>query len=63
MKEVEIVKFIRTELSRKGKGIEYDPVRIIIQYWDFDGNLFAEIDTWKREVTYFNFNYSNERLI
>jgi len=55
--ELEIIKLIRTELSRAGKGIEDDPVRIIIQYWDMKGNLFAEIDTWKKEVTYFNFNY------
>lgn len=59
-KDVEIVKFIKTELLRRGEGIEGDPIRIIIQYWDFNGNLFAEIDTWKKEVNYFNFNYTNE---
>lgn len=58
-KEVEIAKFIRTELLRKGKGIEGDPVRIIIQYWDFNGILFCEIDPYTSEINY-NFNYPNE---
>ncbi len=59
-KDVEIVKFIKTELLRRGEGIPGDPVRIIIQYWDFNGNLICEIDTWQKKVIYFNFDYTNE---
>ena len=29
----------------KGSGTENDPVREVIQYWDFDGNLLAEHDS------------------
>ena len=29
----------------KGLGTENDPVREVIQYWDFDGNLLAEHDS------------------
>ena len=55
-KDVEIVKFIRTELKRKGKGdFETDPIRIITQYWDFEGNLVIEFDNYTKDVTYFNF--------
>lgn len=31
--------------AKKGLGIEGDPVREIVQYWDTEGNLLAEIDT------------------
>ncbi len=31
----------------KGSGTESDPVREVIQYWDFDGNLLAEHDSVK----------------
>lgn len=38
-----IIKVIETK-SLAGAGIEGDPVRIVIQYWDFEGNLLAEND-------------------
>lgn len=45
MDTVEIVKMIKTTLTRRGEGIEGDPIRVITQYWDFEGNLLLEIDT------------------
>jgi hypothetical protein len=30
-----------------GKGIEGDPVRLLIQYWSKDGELLVERDEWK----------------
>jgi hypothetical protein len=45
MKEVEVVKMIKTKLLRRGEGkMKSDPIRIIEQYWDFEGNLLFEID-------------------
>jgi hypothetical protein len=32
--------------ERRGKGIEGDPVRVVLQYWSTDGVLLAERDTW-----------------
>ncbi len=44
MKEVEILKLIKTQILRRGEGVKSDPVRIITQYWDLEGNLVFEID-------------------
>lgn len=45
----EVMKVIRTELTLRGKGIEGDPIRRIIEFWSLDGRLLAEVDTWKQE--------------
>lgn len=50
MDKVEVVKFIKTTLSRKGDGTEGSPIRIIEQYWDFDGNLVFEYDPHKETI-------------
>ena len=42
----ELIEVIRTELLRKGRGIEESPVRIITQFWTKDGELLAEVDPW-----------------
>jgi len=42
-----VISVIVTNLEKKGKGIEDDPVRRIIQYWSLDGILLAEDDTYK----------------
>ena len=42
---VEMMQVIKVT-AEKGTGIEGDPVREIIQYWDTEGNLLAETDTW-----------------
>lgn len=41
---VEMMQVIKVT-AEKGTGIEGDPVREIIQYWDTEGNLLAETDT------------------
>jgi len=48
-KEVEVIQVIRTSLERRGKGIENDPIRRIIQFWTLDGELLAEVDPYKEE--------------
>ena len=40
----ELIEVIRTQLLRKGRGIEDSPVRIITQFWTKDGDLLAEVD-------------------
>lgn len=50
MDEVKIVKMIKTTLLRRGKGVEGDPIRIIEQYWDFDGKLLFEYDPFLKEL-------------
>jgi hypothetical protein len=35
--------------TSKGKGVEGDPFRLLIQYWSKDGELLAEKDHWKWE--------------
>lgn len=38
-----VIQVIETQATR-GAGTEGDPVRTVIQYWDFDGNHLAEND-------------------
>lgn len=45
--KAEVIQVIRTE-SIIGRGIQEDPVRIIYQYWDFEGNLLASNDTLQK---------------
>jgi hypothetical protein len=55
MSTVKVIKLIRTDLLRRGEGKDSTgPVRIIIQYWDFEGNLILEYDTFLREPTFIN---------
>lgn len=52
MKEVELISVIRTRLSTRGSGVKEDPVRVITQYWDLEGNLLWEEPDkyeWKAE--------------
>lgn len=50
MSDVRIIQVIRTRLLTRGRGEGGDPVRIIEQYWDMDGKLLFEFDTWNGEV-------------
>lgn len=43
MNEAKIVKLIKTTLTKRGDG-KNDPIRVITQYWDFDGILIFEFD-------------------
>lgn len=44
--EAKVIQLIETK-SLIGSGNTENPVRIILQYWDFEGNLMAEKDTLK----------------
>ena len=60
-----VIQVIETK-SIRGEGIEKDPVRTVIQYWDLKGNLLAEADNVKmQEENTFNFvqTTSMERII
>ena len=35
--------------SIRGLGTEEDPVRYVFQYWDLDGTLIAENDSFEKE--------------
>lgn len=41
----EVIQVIRTK-ENIGDGTVKDPVRIVIRYWDFEGNLLAENDSF-----------------
>lgn len=47
MDECRIVELIRTTLTRRGDGMDTDPVRVITQYWTKDGILLFEFDGLK----------------
>lgn len=38
-----VIQVIEVELKR-GKGVEDDPIRGVLQYWSLDGDLLAEND-------------------
>ncbi len=50
MDKVEILKLIKTTLTRRGEGVHLDPVRVITQYWTMDGELVFEIDPIERDL-------------
>jgi len=45
-----VIEVIETTLTRRGKGVEGDPIRIITQYWSQDGKLLAEKDPWRDQT-------------
>lgn len=53
---VDIIKLIKTTLKTTGKGSEDDPIRILKQYWDFNGCLILEYDPYFDTITYHNLN-------
>ena len=44
MKTCQVVQVIRTDLMRRGKGIEGSVIRCIEQYYTLDGELLFEFD-------------------
>lgn len=50
MQSAEVIKVIQTR-AKRGEGTEKDPVRIVTQYWDFEGHLLAENDPSFQNVT------------
>ena len=47
---VKVIKVIEVK-TKRGLGIEKDPVREITQYWDMDGNFLAERDSDSKFMT------------
>jgi len=47
-RDVEVIRVIRTNLLRRGEGVEKDPIRRIEQFWSLDGELLWEIDPYKK---------------
>lgn len=41
-----VIQVIQTNILRRGKGVENDPIRVITQYWSLDGRLLAEVDPY-----------------
>lgn len=39
-----VIQVIETK-AKRGIGTKKDPIRVVTQYWDFDGNFLAEMDT------------------
>lgn len=48
--EVETVTLIRTRLTVRGKGTEDSPLRTIEQYWNMQGELVMEYDSFLMSV-------------
>ena len=46
IKSVEIEKLIKIK-TIKGTGKEKDPMRSVVQYWDFENNMLFEIDDYE----------------
>lgn len=42
-KSAKVIQVIETT-AKRGLGTEKDPVRVVTQYWDLDGNFLAEMD-------------------
>jgi len=45
--DVEIIKVVRTNLTKRGNNTDGDPTRFVEQFWSLDGRLLAENDWWK----------------
>lgn len=44
-----VIQVVETKVVR-GNGTMEHPLRLVTQYWDFDGNLLAERDYFDEEV-------------
>lgn len=62
MKDVEIVQLIRVTVVRKGDGNKDNPIRRIIQYYNFDGSLLIEYDPYTNQSIYYA-NYADSNYI
>ena len=49
MDTCEVMQVIRTTLTRRGKGTEGDPIRVITEYWTLDGQKLCEVDPVREE--------------
>jgi hypothetical protein len=48
MADLKVMTVIRTQLAARGNGAN-EVYRKIVQYWDMDGNLLAEVDPLKSD--------------
>ena len=49
MDTVRVIQVIETTILRRGEGKDQsDPVRIVTQYWTFDGRMITEVDPCKK---------------
>lgn len=46
MKDIEILKLIKTNIKLAGNGKD-DPYRRVTQYWSFEGDLVFEVDEYR----------------
>ncbi len=44
---VELVEVIRV-VAPRGAGVEGDPIRLVVQYWDKDGMMLSEFDSFSQ---------------
>lgn len=44
---VRTIAITETTLTRRGRGVEGDPIRIVTQYWSIDGQFLAEHDPFQ----------------
>lgn len=45
-----VITVVETTMTRRGCGnAEYNPIRIVTQYWSLDGKLLAESDPFRRK--------------
>lgn len=59
-KSAKVIRVIETKAER-GLGTEKDPVRVVTQYWDFEGNFLAEMDADAQYLTELSM-WESERL-
>jgi len=50
--EAKVIQVIQTKSILGSGNTNEDPVRLIYQYWDFDGNLLAEHDTLRDSILF-----------
>lgn len=55
---------IETQILRRGKGVDDDPVRVITQFWTKDGELLGENDPFKIEnYQYIDYKTAHAELL
>ncbi|MCB6310063.1 hypothetical protein LI216_10095 [Mediterraneibacter glycyrrhizinilyticus] len=59
-KSAKVIQVIEAK-AKRGLGTEKDPVRVVTQYWDFEGNFLAEMDTDAQYLTELSM-WESERL-
>ncbi len=50
MDEAKLMQLVVTNILRRGKGEESDPIRLVTQIFLLDGTLVAEVDSWNESI-------------